>query len=898
MKMFPAATRPRVRNSSRVYSPRMNFGFGPLARWVSVAFMSFALSIAAQTSSPCSPSPCLYQNSSAPISARVNDLIGRMTFDEKISQMVNRAAAVPRLGIPEYDWWNEGLHGVARDGYATNFPQSIGLAATWDTPLIGQIADVISTEARAKYKAAQEGGDRRRHTGLTFWSPNINIFRDPRWGRGMETYGEDPYLTSRMAIEFVRGLQGDDPNYLKAVSTPKHFAVHNGPEPLRHTFNVDVSNHDLEDTYLPAFRAAIVEGHADSVMCAYSAVDGTPDCASTMLLDDHLRDGWKFNGYVVSDCDAVADIARGHHFAADNAHAAADALKAGDDLNCGRAYNSLGEALKEGLVSEADIDRALTRLFTARFRLGMFDTDGKDPYADIPVSENNTPAHRQLALTAARESIVLLKNDGTLPLHGPIHTIAVVGPNAEILESIEGNYNGTAPNPALPLEGIEKQFGGQAKVVYALGSIFVEGAGAPIPATALRPDASSLQSGLKGEYFDHPNFNGEPRIVRIDRSIDFDWNRVSPGPGIPATAFAVRWSGELMPPAPGDYILNATGPKVRAQIYLDGKLIASGSEPARLHFTDATPHAIRVEYIHQSEDKDFELDWQPPEEALREEAVKVAREADVVVAFMGLSPDLEGEEMHVKASGFDGGDRTRIELPVVQDKLVDALLGTGKPVVVVLMSGSAIALGAIAQRVNAILEAWYPGEEGGDAIAETLAGQNNPAGRLPVTFYRSTGDLPPFTDYSMTDRTYRYYMGPVLYPFGYGLSYSQFSIRNLRLSSRSIQAGDILKATVAVTNSSGRAGSEVVELYLTPPALPGAPHVSLEGLQRVQLSSGETKWITFDLHPRDMSIVSPAGKRAVDPGLYRLWAGEGQPGFSHEGSAVRFRISGAMDLPN
>ncbi len=576
----------------------------------------------------------------------------------------------------------------------------------------------------------------------------------------------------------------------------------------------------------------------------------------------------------------------------------ADALKAGDDLNCGRAYNSLGEALKEGLVSEADIDRALTRLFTARFRLGMFDADGKNPYADIPVSENNTPAHRQLALNAARESIVLLKNDGTLPLRGTIHRIAVVGPNAEMLESIEGNYNGTAPNPVLPLEGIENQFGGQAKVVYAQGSIFVEGAGAPIPATALRPDASSLQSGLKGEYFDHPDFNGDARLVRVDRSIDFDWNRVSPGQGIPATAFAVRWSGVLVPPAPGDYTLNATGPKDRAQIYLDGKLIASGNEPARLHFTDTTPHAIRAEYIHQSEDNDFELDWQPPEEALRDNAVKVAREADVVVAFVGLSPDLEGEEMHVKASGFDGGDRTRIELPDVQDKLVEALLGTGKPVVIVLMSGSAIALSAVAQRANAILEVWYPGEEGGDAIAETLAGRNNPAGRLPVTFYRSTDDLPPFTDYSMADRTYRYYMGPVLYPFGYGLSYSHFSIRNFRLSSHSIQAGDTLKADVAVTNTSGQAGSEVVELYLSPPVLPGAPYLSLEGFQRVQLAPNETRSITFNLHPRDMSIVSPAGKRTVDSGLYRLWAGEGQPGFSHEGSAASFRISGAMDLPN
>jgi beta-glucosidase len=526
----------------------------------------------------------------------------------------------------------------------------------------------------------------------------------------------------------------------------------------------------------------------------------------------------------------------------------------------------------------------------------MFDADGKSPYADIPASENNTPAHRNLALQAARESIVLLKNDGTLPLRGSIHTIAVVGPDAEMLESIEGNYNATAPDPVLPFEGIEKQFGDRTRIEYAQGSIFVEGAGAPIPSTALRPDASSRQSGLKGEYFDHADFSGEPRLDRVDRTIDFDWNRVPPAQGIPASAFAVRWSGKLVPPAAGDYVLEATGPKDRAQIYLDGKLIASGNDSARLHFADTTPHAIRVEYIHQSEDKDFELDWQPPEEALRDSAVKVAREADVVVAFVGLSPDLEGEEMHVKASGFDGGDRTRIELPDVQDKLIRALLGTDKPVVIVLMSGSAIALSSDAQRANAILEAWYPGEEGGDAIAETLAGQNNPAGRLPVTFYRSTGDLPSFKDYSMANRTYRYYTGPVLFPFGYGLSYSHFLIRNLRLSAKSIHAGDTLNANVAVTNISGRPGSEVVELYLALPTLPGAPHLSLEGLQRVQLAPGETGGITFELHPRDMSIVSPAGKRTIDSGLYRIWVGEGQPGFSHQGTAARFRISGTLDL--
>jgi beta-glucosidase len=693
-------------------------------------------------------------------------------------------------------------------------------------------------------------------------------------------------------------MQGNDPNYLKVVSTPKHFDAYSGPEPDRHRFNAVVSPHDLEDTYAPAFRAAVVEANADSVMCAYNAVNGSPSCSSTLLLQDHLRDAWKFNGYVVSDCDAVADIARGHHAAVDNAHASAMALKAGTDLNCGRAYGSLGDAVKQGLISETDIDRALERLFTARFRLGMFNPPGTAPYQAIPISENNAPAHRQLSLQAARESIVLLKNDGILPLRADTQrNIAVVGPGANMLEVIEGNYNGTPPNPVLPLDGIRKQFGAHASIAFEPGSIFVAGNPSPVPFTVLRPEAGSKLFGLRAEYFDHSDFSGSPKIVRIDPSINFDWNRVSPGEGISVDGFAVRWAGEFAPPAAGQYEFSFRGPKGRYKVYLDDKLILDGGGTASLAFADSTTHPIRIEYVHQPEDTNIDLQWQPPAAPLREAAVQAARSADVTIAFVGLSPNLEGEEMHVDAPGFKGGDRTRIELPDVQEQLLGALLATGKPVIAVLMSGSAIALSPAAQRANAILEAWYPGEEGGAAIAETLAGDNNPAGRLPITFYRSTSDLPPFTDYTMAERTYRYYTGSVLYPFGYGLSYSRFAYRNLHLSTRKLKAGESLEVSAEVKNAGSRAGSEVIELYVTPPDVAGAPRLSMEGFQRVHLNRGQSKVVKFQLHPRELSIVAPNGSRSVQPGAYRLWVGGGQPGFSHDGAAAGFMIAGTTNLP-
>ena len=888
---------------------------------VSFGILSLAGSIAvAQQGSECAFAKCAYTDPSLPLEKRVKDLVGRMTLEEKVSQMMDVAVAIPRLNVPEYNWWSEALHGVARNGAATNFPQSIGLAATFDTELMRHVGDVIATEGRAKYNEAIRYGDHSRYAGLTFWSPNVNIFRDPRWGRGQETFGEDPFLSSRMGVQFVEGLQGDDPKYLKVIATPKHFAVHSGPEPARHGFNVDISGHDLEDTYLPAFRAAIMEGKADSIMCAYNAIDGFPACASDMLLQQHLRDAWKFNGYVVSDCDAIADINHGHHFAPDNEHASAAAVKAGTDLDCGGAYKALVAAVRQGVITEAGIDTAVERLFTARFRLGMFDLPEQVAFNRIPLSANNTAASRQLALQAARESIVLLKNNGALPLNRNVHTIAVVGPTADMLEVLEGNYNGTPRHPVTPLEGMRKRFGSIAKVTYSAGSILVEGLSTPIPAMYLRPSASSTEQGLKAEYFDNVDFSGAPKVVRIDRKINFDWNRIAPAEGLPVNRFAVRWTGELVPPAAGEYTIGFRGPRgvipfgpggaavkpgapplVRYRLYVDDKLLLdskSQSAGMKMTFADTQPHRIRLEYIHVADERFIDLEWQPPASALLEPALQAATAADVVVVFVGLSPNLEGEEMNVHADGFDGGDRTNITLPAAQESLIEALGHTGKPLIVVLTSGSAVTSVWAQEHAAAMLEAWYPGEEGGTAIADTLAGDSNPSGRLPVTFYRAVGDLPPFASYAMGNRTYRYFTGPVLYPFGYGMSYSKFAYSGLKLSADSLQAGDKLTATVVVHNTSQREGDEVAELYLKTPKTNVSPQLALEGFMRLHLKAGESKQIEMQLDARQMSQVDKDGKRSVVPGTYTLSIGGGQPdAVSTDGVTAQYHVTGSMPLP-
>jgi beta-glucosidase len=870
--------------------------------FATLIILIFIFPSAAQTAGP------LYLDPSQPTDVRVNDLISRMTLEEKASQLVNQARGIPRLQLPNYDWWSEALHGVANAGTATVFPEPIGLAATFDDPLIHQMAIVIGIEGRAKHNQAVRAGRRDIMEGLDFWSPNINIFRDPRWGRGQETYGEDPFLTGRMGVAFVTGLQGDDPKYLRVISTPKHYAVHSGPEPARHSMDVQVSKHDMEDTYLPAFRAAVTEGKAESIMCAYNRVNGQPACANNFLLQNQLRGAWKFNGYVVSDCDAVDDMYEGHHFTNSQAAAAALALKTGMDNECAdfftvvndsHDYQPYLDAVKQGLLTEADIDVALKRLFTARMRLGMFDPPGMVPYADTPESEIDSAAHRSLALKTAQESMVLLKNDGILPLSSNVKKILVVGPLAESVQVLHGNYAGTASHAVTALEGIRKQFS-TAQVSYQPGTNFLR-EHPVIPTSEL--SAPDGKPGLQAEYFSG-NFSASPQVTRTDPYVDLQLGHHRDSHALPIPAgmkdFSVRWTGFLIPTASGSFQIGLTGSMDR--MWFDGKLIV---DDATLH--DPVPQLQTVELIkgHRYPIKieynvggfGTKLVWLPVSGDPIVEAVSAARQSDVVIAVVGITSRLEGEEMKVDLPGFRGGDRTSLSLPEEEDVLLGALKGTGKPLVVVLMNGSALAVNWANDHTNAILDAWYSGEEGGTAIAQTLAGVNNPAGRLPVTFYKGTEQLPDFEDYSMKNRTYRYFTGIPLYPFGYGLSYSKFAYSNLKLSDSQLAAGDPLDVDVDVKNTSSRAGDEVVELYITFPKLAGAPLHALRGFTRVHLDAGGQQRVKLTLQPRDLSYVNEAGDRFVGAGDYLITVGGGQPGTSTAQAETHLTITGEQKLP-
>jgi beta-glucosidase len=849
----------------------------------------------------------LYLDPSQPIDARVDDLIKRMTLEEKASQLVNQARAIPRLQVPAYDWWSEALHGVANAGTATVFPEPIGLAATFDDPIIHEMAIVIGTEARAKHNQAVRAGRRDIMEGLDFWSPNINIVRDPRWGRGQETYGEDPFLTGRMGVAFVTGLQGDDPKYFRVISTPKHFAVHSGPEPSRHSIDIQVSKHDMEDTYLPAFRAAVTEGKAESVMCAYNRVNGQPACANTFLLQRELRGTWKFNGYVVSDCDAVDDMYEGHHFVKSLAEAAAAALKTGMDNECAdfftvvkddHDYRPYIDAVKQGLLTEADIDVSLRRLFTARMRLGMFDPPEKVPYAQIPDSEIDSAPHRELALKIARESMVLLKNDGVLPLSSNTKKILVVGPLAESTQVLHGNYSGTASHAVTALEGMRKQFSG-AQVSYQPGTNFLREYPV-IPTSVLSTEDG--KPGLKGEYF-AGELTGTPQVVRVDPDVDLQLSHPN-AHALPVPDgmrdFSVRWTGFLTPAESGMYQLGLIGSMQR--LWLDGKLVVDDAilhdpnpQMVTLQLLKGHRYAIKIEY--RAGGRTTKLVWLPVTADPLAEAVAAARQADVVVAVVGITSKLEGEEMKVDLPGFLGGDRTSLNLPEEEDALLGALKGSGKPLVVVLMNGSALAVNWANEHANAILDAWYSGEEGGTAIAQTLAGANNPAGRLPVTFYKGTEQLPDFEDYAMKNRTYRYFTGEPLYPFGYGLSYSKFEYSNLKLSNPDLSAGDPLAVEVDVKNTSSRAGDEVVELYVNFPKLAGAPMRALRGFTRVRVDAGGEGHVRLSLQPRDLSYVNEAGDRLVAAGDYVITVGGGQPGTSAAKAEAHLAIHGEQRLP-
>ena len=697
---------------------------------------------------PVVTGPETWKDTAQPVAARVADLVRRLSLAEKVQQLRNAAPAIPRLGIPAYDYWNECLHGVGRAGVATVFPQAIGMAATWDAPLVQQAADVIATEARAKHNdyAAKHDGDSARYYGLTFWTPNINISRDPRWGRGQETYGEDPFLTARLAVAFIHGLQGDDPKYVKAMACAKHFAVHSGPEATRHTFDVAPPERDFYETYLPQFEAAVREGHVGGVMGAYNSVYGKPACASPLLLTDLLRQQWGFDGYVVSDCGAIYDIRANHKFTATAEEAAAAAVKAGDDLCCGVDYNALVRAVKDGLVSEKEIDTAVSRVLTARFRLGLFDPPGEVPFARISMAQNDTPAHEALALKMAQESIVLLKNDNCLPLdRAKIKRIAVIGANADSVPVLLGNYNGTPTRPVTILDGIKRVAGTNVQVVYE-----------------------------------------------------------------PACPLVLSRGGEGRPEAQG---------------------------------------------------------WT--------RAISAAWMSDVIIYVGGISPQLEGEEMKVDYDGFSGGDRTEIGLPAVQNELLDALQATGKPVVFVNCSGGAVAMPWAAANLPAILQVWYPGEQGGRAVADVLFGDVNPAGRLPVTFYRSTADLPAFDDYSMSNRTYRYFNGQPLFAFGHGLSYTKFDYSDPKLDRTNLTADDTVKLTFSLLNAGGWDGDEVAQVYFrhVKSARPQAK-LALCGFVRIHLQANQGARVTMNIPVERFRDWDTAKKQyTVEPGDYELQVG-------------------------
>jgi len=849
---------------------------------------------------------------SLPPEQRAADLVGRMTLEEKASQLVNGARAIPRLDIPAYNWWSEALHGVIDNG-VTEFPEPIGLGATFDAPGIHAMATDIGIEGRIKHVQDVRAGHKGIMGGLDFWAPNLNLFRDPRWGRGQETYGEDPFLIGRMGVAFVTGMQGDDPKYYRVISTPKHFVVHSGPEPTRHFADVDVSKHDELDTYEPGFRAAIAEGKAGSVMCAYNAINGEPACANEFLLQDQLRGKWGFQGYVVSDCGAVRDIFSGHHYRPTLPQAAAISVIRGMDNECFGAGTNLNdydykpylEAVQQGYLPESAVDTALIRLFTARIKLGMFDPPDSFPYAKIDEKELDSPEHRDLARKLADESLVLLKNDGTLPLKTSGIKIAVIGPLANQTRVLLGNYNGTPTHTVSILEGLRKEFAG-ATIQYVPGTQFLSLDADPVPASALTVDG---KAGIRVSYskldfsdINHPEAM-KPLAERTEATLNAS---AQPLPAEVANVrpLSIRWEGEITAPETGDYNL---GLKASGffRIQLNGKGVASvfdgnpnEAKLGRVHLEAGKPAALRVEYSPMVDAiPNATLVWSKLDLKPQPEAIAAARDADVVIAVLGITSELEGEEMQVNEPGFQGGDRTSLDLPEPEENLLEALVAAGKPVVLVLTNGSALAVNWANDHVNAIVDAWYPGEEGGTVVAETLSGKNNPAGRLPVTFYTGVDQLPSFEDYSMKNRTYRYFGGKPLYPFGYGLSYTTFSYSDLALPTSGVTAGQPITAEVTVTNTGKLAGDEVAQLYLSFPDVVGAPIRALRGFQRLHLNPGQSERVHFDLKPRDLSMVTEAGEPIIPEGKYSVSIGGGQPNTGAATVEGTFQGEGSFVLP-
>lgn len=852
-----------------------------------------------------------YSNTSLSPEKRAADLVHRMTVEEKVSQLVNQSRAIPRLNVPDYDWWSEALHGVARSG-VTEFPQPIGLAATFDTDKVQRMAGMIGVEARIKHVQGMKDGHSDIFEGLDFWAPNVNIFRDPRWGRGQETYGEDPFLSARMGVAYVTGLQGNDPKYYLAISTPKHYAVHSGPETTRHKADVAVSKHDEVDTYLPAFRATVTEGKAGSVMCAYNSINGQPACVNEFLLQDQLRGKWNFQGYVVSDCDAVVNIYRDHKFTKTQPEASALAIQRGMDNECidfakvkdDHDYRPYLDAYKQGILKESEIDTALVRLFTARMKLGMFDPPEMVPYSKIDGKLLESPQHRELARVLSNESMVLLKNDGVLPLKKSPLKIAVIGPLADQTRYLLGNYNGTPSHTVSVMEGLKAEFP-DAQITFEPGTQFLRHDGEVVPSTALSTEDGD--SGLKADFSTGEAFGEKPTPLASRKmdTVDFT-NKDIPEEANGKFPLSVEWNGFLTASETAQYSIGVRAQGNAASVAVDGKPVAMQwldghhvqAKVGHIQLEKGKKVAIRVRYsIRQAGPMQAQLIWSKYDPAPNPDAVSASKKADVVIAVLGITSDLEGEEMPVNEEGFKGGDRTSLDLPKPEQQLIEAVATAGKPVVLVLANGSALSVNWAKQHANAILESWYAGEEGGTAIAHTLSGKNNPAGRLPVTFYTGLEQLPPFEDYAMKGRTYRYFEGEPLYPFGYGLSYTTFSYRDLVLPKAPLNAGDPLTAEVTVTNSGKVEGDEVTQLYLSFPNVPGAPLRALRGFKRVHLRPGESQRLHFELKDRDLSMVSESGDPMIVEGEYSVSVGGGQPNTGVPTVGGKFHVKGAKRLP-
>jgi beta-glucosidase len=877
---------------------------GSGAHAIALAALCFALPGAAIAQ----PADASWRNPTLPPHERAIDLVSRMTLDEKAAQLQSSTPAIERLGVPAYHWWSEGLHGVARAGEATVFPQAIGMAATWNPELLKSVGDVVSTEFRAKFRhTVGPDGSSGINRGLTVWSPNVNIFRDPRWGRGQETYGEDPFLTSRLGVAYIEGLQGPDPERPKVVATVKHLAVHSGPEADRHREDVHVRPRDLVETYLPAFHAAVAEAQVQSLMCAYNAVDGVPACASKMLMQDYLRRDWGFKGFVVSDCGAVADIhmASAHGYVATPEEAVAAAIKTGTDVLC--EFGSEGtadpgttiRAVRQGLLTEQDLDRALTRILEARFRLGLLNRPEDRPFPGIAATDYDTPAHRAVALETARQSLVLLKNDGLLPLKAVPRRIAVIGPNANSVEALVGNYAGTPTRPVTILEGLRARFP-QATIEFVEGTGWVAPPLHDVPETSLCADALCKTPGLALEQFSNTDLSGNPQKSERTPRAQVRWG----WPDEFDRRTSARWTGYVRPGETGIYNFRMKGnPGYR--IFIDGRLvtdmwdIAWPTARTEIALQAGKTYKLVVEARQTGYSGEQSLQWSPPS-SNDDAALTAARNADLVIFAGGLTAELEGEEMSVSAPGFSGGDRTSLDLPAPQQRLLERLSETGKPIVFVLMSGSAVSVNWADRHVPAIVQAWYPGGDGGTAVAQLVAGDFSPSGRLPITFYKSADQLPPFKNYDMTGRTYRFFGGEALYRFGHGLSYTRFDYGAAQADRGKVRAGKGVRVMVDVSNAGPRDGAEVVQLYVSRPG-DDAPIRSLAGFQRIFLKAGETRRMTFDLDARALSSVDEKGNRIATPGAADIWIGGGQPpegegGDEVSGAALQIELIGSKAI--